>query len=273
MAGANNNDPYFPGEGGWVEEDPEEDPEEILEEDPEEDPEEDADSDMDMDVDGDVPSDSSTDSESEESGLDIGDPEVIDEPYPIRDRDTPLPPPSLQTYRYPNGGPLWRLTPRKRVPIPRPNGLQTVVPAKEQSEVPSTYKKGQSSRAPLPTPDLSAAIERARLATETRVSNMDAQVHRVSRELIDCWGETQVTSVRVRRIDEDCTLNEEAIQITRDELAEETAQRRAMEERMAGFEQRTLAAETGAAAAQQQADQATRALREMAELLARHLGV
>jgi hypothetical protein len=46
-----------------------------------------------------------------------------------------------------------------------------------------------------------------------------------------------------------------------------------MEDRIAGLEQRTLTAEAGAAAAQQQADQATRALHEMAELLACHFGV
>lgn len=82
---------------GWIEE--EDSNEEIHEEDPEEDPEEDYEGELDED---------------------ICIREIIDETYPIRGRDEPLPPPSFQVYRHPNGGPLWMNTPRKRLlPIHR----------------------------------------------------------------------------------------------------------------------------------------------------------
>ena len=77
--GFNDVDPYFPGEGGWIEEDPVE----ILEKG----------SDSNMEVNKDVPSKVDTDSESEELDSDKGRPEVLNEPHPMRGRDFPLPPP------------------------------------------------------------------------------------------------------------------------------------------------------------------------------------
>ncbi|XP_052627210.1 uncharacterized protein LOC111916470 [Lactuca sativa] len=70
-----HRDPYYPAMtvNGWIEE--EDSNEEIHEEDPEEDPEEDYEGELDED---------------------ICIREIIDEPYPIRGRDEPLPPPSFQ---------------------------------------------------------------------------------------------------------------------------------------------------------------------------------
>lgn len=117
-----------------------------------------------------------------------------------------------------------------------------------------------------------ALIDRALRTIRTYGDQLNPVTRSINYLLGKLVGDTREISRRVRLIEEDQNLDEEAIQITRDELAEIQARVPTLEERIATLEQRTLAAEARATAAEQRAEESNRALREMTEYMTRHFG-
>ncbi|KAI3740562.1 hypothetical protein L2E82_31030 [Cichorium intybus] len=105
-------------------------------------------------------------------------PEVINPRHPIRKHHAPPPEPSFQIYRHP-GGPLWMRTPRKRVlPIHRPLLIE---------EPPQD-----------PTPECAE-----RLRQWSREQGLIPPYGRAtSSQVLDVGAATEVTTARLRRLDE-----------------------------------------------------------------------
>ncbi|KAI3509419.1 hypothetical protein L1887_24673 [Cichorium endivia] len=158
---------------GWIDEDPEED--------------------LDMYMDEDPPSDS-----DEESDAEVDDLEVVNEPYPIRGRDEPLPPPSHQ-----DAPPHWATQLHSWA---TEDGLR------------STFGMHPSNHAAGP----STPTDRALPLMVPQVSRLDSRVYAFREEVMEIGGEARVRSIPVRRIDEEHDRHSESIQTMQGENTDTT---------------------------------------------------
>ncbi|KAI3522222.1 hypothetical protein L1887_11706 [Cichorium endivia] len=197
-------DPYFPDEGnnGWLNEEPEED----FEEDPEEEFEEEPEEEIEEDPEGNIEVDFEEDEEMEE-GDSEAESEVYDPPYPVRERNAPLPPPDFQVYRHP-GGQLWRRTPRKRV-LPIHHPLLIREPLQDQTPEWAERIRIWCHEQGLVTPygmsrDIGngTSADRALPVMVGRISRHDEQIRATTSQIMDVGATAETTAARLRRLDE-----------------------------------------------------------------------
>ena len=139
---------------------------------------------------------------------------VLDGNYPERSMDDPTTPISFRTFRHP-GKHLWKRTPRKSIPrIPTTHFQQPPLVAAWDTRVRiwnprnlNTTEVGESSRSSQPSTTNSDHSTTTIAELERRVAQLEAQLAIAIRQIESMAGQSHITGIRVRVLEEDRDTN------------------------------------------------------------------
>ncbi|CAH1413147.1 unnamed protein product [Lactuca virosa] len=226
--------------------------------------------------------------------------ETTKEPEPAIEQQALPPLPAFQIYRHTYNVPSMAYTPRKSIPIrkrkrgtPLPASLvapERVPPTpawvthlrewRAEDEIPSQFDVGESSRARQPTPLREASSDPAIPILVARIARLIHHIRIITNELGIIKGNSTGLRNRIQSLEEDRSLDEEAMQLIFDhldsiqiQLLTQDAQISRMELMAQVMEHRVIASEARAFADEMRAEYVQQQLTHLVIVLGTFLGL